>query len=50
MKKAALLILTLAIFLSAFSQDFIIKRNGDEIKAKVLEVALTIVNIKTLTT
>ena len=46
MKKITSLILALALFLSAFSQDIIIKRNGDEIKAKVLEVALTIVKYK----
>lgn len=46
MKHINFLLLTLTIGLSTFAQDIVIKKNGDEIKAKVLEVALTIVKYK----
>lgn len=46
MKKIRLLTLTLLISFAVQAQDLIIKRNGDEIKSKVLEVALTIIKYK----
>lgn len=46
MKHLTLLVLTLTIGLTTFAQDIIIKKNGDEVTAKILEVALTIVKYK----
>jgi hypothetical protein len=46
MTKFKILIFTLFICISSQAQDVIIKRNGDEIKSKVLEVALTIIKYK----
>jgi hypothetical protein len=44
-KKIVLLILTL-IQISSFSQDIIVKRNGDEIKSKVLEITTETIKYK----
>ena len=46
MKKIIILVIATTAFLYSYSQDLIIKRNGEEIKTKVLEVALTIVKYK----
>lgn len=46
MKQIKLLFASLIICSSLYSQDLIIKKNGDEIKAKVLEVALKIIKFK----
>lgn len=46
MTKFRLLTLTLLISFVTQAQDVIIKKNGDEIKSKVLEVALTIIKYK----
>lgn len=46
MKNIFLLLLTSIFSLTAFTQDLIIKRNGEEIKAKVLEVNISIIKYK----
>lgn len=46
MKKIILSTLGSLIFLFTYSQDLIIKKNGDEIKSKVLEVNLGIIKYK----
>jgi hypothetical protein len=46
MKKLIILLFTLSGFLSAFSQDEITLRNGETIKAKVLEVGVEDISYK----
>ena len=46
MKYINLLLLTMLISIAVFSQDLIIKRTGEEIKSKVLEVSLTVIKYK----
>ncbi len=46
MKQIIITMIALFFTMNANSQDLIIKKNGDEIKAKVLEVALTIIKYK----
>ena len=45
-KKQLSFLLALFLYLAANSQDLIIKKNGDEIKSKVLEVNLSIIKYK----
>lgn len=47
MKKQILLLLVLGLIsVSAFSQDIIVKRNGDEIESKVLEISTETIKYK----
>jgi hypothetical protein len=46
MRKYKLLLLYLFMFSTSQAQDLIIKKNGEEIKSKVLEVALKIIKYK----
>ena len=46
MKKIIILIISLIFFNNIFSQDIIIKKNGDEIKSKVIEVGTIEIKFK----
>ena len=46
MKKLIITIISLLIFNNVYTQDIIIKRNGEEIKSKVIEVGTTEVKYK----
>lgn len=46
MKKLFIFILGMLIISRLFAQDFIIKTNGNEIKAKVLEITIDVIKYK----
>jgi len=46
MKNFALIIFSILLSFSAFAQDIIIKKSGEEIKAKILEVAINEIKYK----
>ena len=46
MKKLIIAIISILIFNNVYTQDIIIKRNGEEIKSKVIEVGTTEIKYK----